>query len=90
MERQRKALVVAVPAAAAALTVLGALAEAKKLPDDLERSVQVPCRDGMADGSQEPPDDGGAPRVKLGSAAPAKAVVRALPAMGTATPAETA
>ena len=61
MERERKALVAAGHAAATVLTVLGAVAEAKQLPDDLERAVQVPCQHNLTDGSQEPPDEGSAP-----------------------------
>ncbi len=72
MERERKALVAAGPAAATVLTVLGAVAEAKQLPDDLERAVQVPCQYNLTDGSQEPPDEDSAPprdhRVNAGPA----------------------
>ena len=91
MERQRKALMAAVPATAAALTVLGALAEAKKLPDDLEQALQVPCRDGLTGGGDELTEqDGGANRSLTVNAGPAKFEFRVGAATGTVTPAKTA
>ena len=90
MERETKALVAAAPAAAAVLTVLGAVAEAKQLPGDLERAVQVPCQDSLTDGTQEPPDEGSAPRVVRGKGTPLTGVASMRPATGRATPAKTA
>ena len=61
MERERKALILAGPAVATALNFLGAVAEAKQLPVDLEREVQVPCQHNLTDRSQEPPDEDSTP-----------------------------
>ena len=87
MERAEKVLVTAFHSAMAVLTALGTVAEAKQFPDDLERAVQVPCQDSLTEGSQEPPDEGSAPRAHWVNADPARWSVATSQPSVTLTPA---